>query len=299
MTMKNIFISSTFMDLQDYRESVQKGLRKMGVLDISMENFGSRDERPKEECLRIIKDETDLFVGIYAHRYGYIPQGDDHSITETEYLTAKGCKIPKLIYIIDENHPWPPKFIEKGSFAKKLNAFKKNLFANHICSNFDNKDNLTANVLADIGRTISISETSNKVGKDIPVRNILFDSAAIANDKPIEYWNTARNEIYANNRGIFLTHVIKTSEVDGQEYDVFIYLLRHKSNDFSDIKYAEFFLGPYWDNLIFKATEENMGFIGISTSAYGTFLCMCRVTFTDNSQIEIHRYIDFEAVKMK
>ncbi len=136
MTMKNIFISSTFMDLQDYRESVQKGLRKMGVLDISMENFGSRDERPKEECLRIIKDETDLFVGIYAHRYGYIPEGDDYSITQTEYITAKGCKIPKLIYIIDENHPWPPRFIETGSSAKKLNTFKKYLFANSYMLKF-------------------------------------------------------------------------------------------------------------------------------------------------------------------
>lgn len=287
------------MDLQDYRESVQKGLRKMGVLDISMENFGSRDERPKEECLQIIKNETDLFVGIYAHRYGYIPQGDDYSITQTEYLTANGCKIPKLIYIIDDNHPWPPKFIEAGAPAKKLNVFKKYLFANHICSNFNNKDNLTASVLADIGRTISISEASNKVGKDIPVRNISLDSTVLPNHKPIEYWGKARKDIYANNRDIFLTHVIKTSVIDGQEYDVFIYLLRHKSNDLSDIKYAEFFLGPYWDNLIFKATEENVGFIGISTSAYGTFLCMCRVTFTDDSQIELHRYIDFEALKMK
>ncbi len=297
--MKNIFISSTFTDLTDYRESVQKGLRQMGLIDISMENFGSRDQRPKNECLRIIKEETDMFIGIYAHRYGYVPKGDDYSITQSEYVTASECKIPKLIYIIDEKHPWPPIFIEKGNPAKKLSIFKSQLYSNHICSTFNNKDNLTANVLADIGRTMSISQTSNKVGKDIPIRNILFDSSMMANEKPIEYWNHSRNSIYENNRGIFLTHVIKNSDVKGQEYDVFIYLIRHKSYDFSDIKYAEFFLGPYWDNLVFKAVEENTGFIGISTAAYGTFLCLCRITFTDNSQIEIHRYIDFEAEKMK
>jgi hypothetical protein len=297
--MKNVFISSTFTDLVEYRESVQKGLRQMGLTDISMENFGSRDERPKTECLRIIKEETDLFVGIYAYRYGFIPDGDDHSITQSEYYTASECKIPKLIYIVDDNQPWPPKFIENGNPAEKLDAFKKYLYSNHICASFSNKDNLTANVLADIGRTISISQTSNKVGKNIPIRNISMDSSMMANEKPIEYWNESRNNVYENNRGIFLTHVIKTSNIEGQEYDVFIYLIRHKSNDFSDIKYAEFFLGPYWGNLVFKATEETKGFIGISTSAYGTFLCLCRITFVDNSQIEIHRYIDFEAEKMK
>ena len=297
--MKNVFISSTFTDLVDYRESVQKGLRKMGLIDISMENFGSRDERPKNECLRIIKEETDLFVGIYAHRYGHIPKGDDYSITQSEYLTASECKVTKLIYVIDENHPWPPKFIETGTSAEKLNTFKNHLYSNHICAAFNNKDNLTANVLADIGRTMSIAQSSNKVGKDIPVRNILLDSSMIANEKPVEYWNDSRNTIYKDNRGIFLTHVIKKSNVRGQDYDVFIYLLRHKSVDLSDVKYAEFFLGPYWDNLVFKATEETNGFIGISTSAYGTFLCLCRITFTDGSQIEVHRYIDFEAEKMK
>ena len=56
---------------------------------------------------------------------------------------------------------------------------------------------------------------------------------------------------------------------------------------------AEFFLGPYWGNKIFPAVEQN-GFIGISTSAYGTFLCVCRVSFTDNTHIYLSRYIDFE-----
>lgn len=297
--MTNIFISSTFLDLIEYRESVQKGLRQMGLIDISMENFGARDGRPKNECLRIIKEETDLFVGIYAHRYGHIPKGEEYSITQSEYIIASEYKVPRLIYVIDENYPWQPKFIETGNLAKKLSAFKSHLYSNHICEAFTNKDNLTAKVLADVGRTISIAKASNKVGRHIPVRNIFFDSLMMSNDKPIEYWADARKHIYSNNRGIFLTHVIKPSGVEGQKYDTFIYLVRHESNDFSDVQYAEFFLGPYWDNLVFKAIEENNGFIGISTSAYGTFLCLCRVIFKDGSQIKIHRYIDFEAEKMK
>lgn len=295
---KRVFISSTFVDLQDYRLAVQDGIRQLGLEDISMEHFGARDERPKDECLRLIKDETDYFVGIYAHRYGYIPKKNKFSITQSEYLAACKTEVPKLIYIIDNDFPFPPKYIDDGEAKVKLQTFKEHLYTKHICKSFNNKDNLTASVVADLGRTMSIQSRANLVGADIPVRNIISVSETIPFDKPVDYWNEARNKIYANNRGIFLTHIIKPSEIKGQLYDVFIYLIRHKSDDFSDVKYAEFFLGPYWNNEIFQAVEENKGFIGISTSAYGTFLCICRVTFHDNTQIEINRYIDFEGAKM-
>jgi hypothetical protein len=295
---KRVFISSTFLDLQDYRSAVREGIRQLGLEDIAMEHFGARDERPKEECLRIINNETDYFVGIYAHRYGFIPKKSKVSITHAEYLAASKTDVPKLIYIIDNEHPFPPKFIDDGEARAKLQTFKEQLHAKHICKSFSNKDNLTASVVADLGRTISIKSRSNLVGGGIPVRNIVSVSEKIPFDKPVDYWNETREKIYNDNRRIFLTHVIKPSQVKGQLYDVFIYLYRHKSDDFSDVKYAEFFLGPYWNNQIFQAVEENKGFIGISTSAYGTFLCVCRVTFTDNTQIEIHRYIDFEGAKM-
>ncbi len=81
--MTTVFVSSTFTDLKDYREAVCNGIRKLGAIDVSMENFGSRDERPKDECLKLVR-ENDTFVGIYAHRYGFIPDGDSISLTEAE-----------------------------------------------------------------------------------------------------------------------------------------------------------------------------------------------------------------------
>ncbi len=295
---KKVFISSTFSDLQEYRISVQNGIRQLGLEDISMENFGARDERPKEECLRIIKEDSNYFVGIYAHRYGFVPKGDEISITQSEYEAAYTSSIPKLVYIIEDDFPFSPKYIDDGSNKIKLQQFKEDLFSRHICKRFNNKDNLTASVVADLGRTISINEKNNLVGGNIPVKDIVSVSAIVPTDKPVEYWSKERSKIYVNNRDIFLVHVIKPSVKEGQLYDVFIYLLRHKSDDLSDVKYAEFFLGPYWGNKVFQAVEENKGFIGISTSAYGTFLCMCRVTFTDNYQVEINRYIDFESARM-
>jgi hypothetical protein len=294
---KKVFISSTFSDLKDYRLSVQNGIRQLGLQDISMENFGARDERPKNECIRIV-NESDFFVGIFAHRYGFIPDGDNLSITQSEYEAAVTCKVPKLIYVMDDNEPVLLTNIDDGENKVKLMAFKKHLFSNHICKMFTNKDNLATSVVADLGRAISINESNNFVGKDIPVRDIVSVSARVPSNIPVEYWSEARNKIYADNRDVFLTHVIKPSKKEGQLFDVSIYLIRHKRDDFSDVQYAEFFLGSFWNNKVFDAVEETKGFIGISTSAYGTFLCVCRVTFKDGKQVEINRYIDFESERM-
>lgn len=106
-------------------------------------------------------------------------------------------------------------------------------------------------------------------------------------------WNQYRNHIYNKNRGIFLTHALEPSSTKGQDWDIFIYLMRHKSTDLSDVEKAEFYLGSHWGNKIFE--EINKGkTLGIATSAYGTFLCCCLVTFRDGYKVYLDRYIDFE-----
>jgi hypothetical protein len=37
-----VFLSSTFSDLQDYRQTVQGAIRQLGAIDVSMEHFGAR-----------------------------------------------------------------------------------------------------------------------------------------------------------------------------------------------------------------------------------------------------------------
>src|SRR5271169_56365 len=109
-----VFISSTFTDLAEHRRTVQDALRQLGVIDVSMEHFGARDERPVDECLRLVREESDLFVGIYAHRYGYVPDGAEFSISEMEYKAASDVPLPRFIYLIDENQLWLPAHIDTG-----------------------------------------------------------------------------------------------------------------------------------------------------------------------------------------
>jgi len=137
-----VFLSSTFSDLRDYRQTVQGAIRQLGAIDVSMEHFGARDERPADECRRLVRDESDLFVGIYAHKYGYIPDGSDISIAEMEYKAASVVSMPRFNYLVDETQPWLPAHIDTGANRDRLVAFKKGLLKRHICKQFASRDQL-------------------------------------------------------------------------------------------------------------------------------------------------------------
>ena len=119
------------------------------------------------------------------------------------------------------------------------------------------------------------------------------DNNSIQNDANENEREKERSKIYKDNRNIFLAHVLVPSDRKGYRYDIYIYLIRHKSKDFSDIDSAEFFFGHMWGNKIFKTKNEN-GLIGISTSAYAPFLCTCHIKMSDGKILKIHKYIDFE-----
>ncbi len=288
--MLPIFLSSTFLDLEEHRASVREIIRQIGAVDIAMEHLGARDERPKDECLRLIREESKAFIGIYANRYGYIPKGDTCSITEAEYDAASSVGLKRMIYVVEENVPWQKRFIDQGNKAQFLDKLKKRLLANHVCKTFKNKDDLSASVAADVAREFAFS-VYPKVGSR---------AATGHNPKSIEEWTDVRVTVYRENRNVFLAHTMRPSRKTGQLYDIAIYLIPHRSNDpkyrrtdLSDVVEAEFFLGAYFDEKVFRIKNRG-GIIGITTSAYGPFLCTCRVSFTDGKQLMLNRYIDFE-----
>ncbi|MBI5185321.1 MAG: hypothetical protein HZA01_06295 [Nitrospinae bacterium] len=121
-------------------------------------------------------------------------------------------------------------------------------------------------------------------------KNIAIDKAALS-------WEQERNDIYKKNDGYFLTHVLTPSRSSGQKYDIYIYLIKHKTTDLSAVEFSEFFFGHMWGNKVFKEYPKR-GVIGISTSAYGPFLCTCRVHLKDGTVVVLNRYIDFEMGKM-
>jgi hypothetical protein len=88
-----IFISSTAVDLRDYREKVRDAVLRLEDLPIGMETFSALGGEPAPECMRKAA-EADAVVCLVAHRYGYVPPtelgGDgERSITWLEVDAAK------------------------------------------------------------------------------------------------------------------------------------------------------------------------------------------------------------------
>ena len=71
-----IFLSSTYNDLIEHRHTAHNALEQLGLQVIWMEAFIARPVESTKACLDEI-EESELFVGIYAHRYGYISEGSD------------------------------------------------------------------------------------------------------------------------------------------------------------------------------------------------------------------------------
>jgi hypothetical protein len=96
-----VFVSSTFSDLEPYRTAVREALHRLETVVRGMEYFGALPETPKEESLRIVRS-CSAYVGIFAMRYGTIDEETGKSITHLEYEEAQRCRLPSLIYLIDE-----------------------------------------------------------------------------------------------------------------------------------------------------------------------------------------------------
>jgi nucleoside phosphorylase len=102
-----------------------------------------------------------------------------------------------------------------------------------------------------------------------------------------------RTTEYQRTQKMFLVHVLTPSDKPNQKYDIYIYAKRHKDEAISDVLKADFFFGQSWGNQIFPGTREGNR-IGVATSAFGSFLCTCLITFDTGSKVMLHRYIDFE-----
>ena len=156
-----IFLSSTQVDLAEVRKNI---IRFLGVLKsdiLYMEVFGSDETKPVDFSLSQVR-KCNLFIGVYAERYGFMDPQSGKSITETEYIEAvkmlqSGALKALLLYVIDPKAQWPLDLIERDSEKMaKLAEFKAKILSTHTVSFFQNVDDLPFLVLRDVVRKIGI-----------------------------------------------------------------------------------------------------------------------------------------------
>jgi predicted ATPase len=90
-----VFVSSTLQELATERAAVSEAVRAIRLTPVMFE-LGARPHPPRD-LYRSYLAQSDVFVGIYWQRYGWVAPGETISGLEDEYLLSG--VMPKLIYI--------------------------------------------------------------------------------------------------------------------------------------------------------------------------------------------------------
>ncbi|MBI4348370.1 MAG: tetratricopeptide repeat protein [Elusimicrobia bacterium] len=149
-----IYLSSTSVDLKPFRNMVLGALRRMGHEAAAMEDYGAEDQWPADKCVADVQ-ASDLYIGVFAWRYGFIPAGRQFSVTEMEYQAAREKGIPTLIFVLDPEVAWPPKFIDRGEGAHRIEDLRDRLMKTHLVSMFVSPEDLAAKVATAVARVDS------------------------------------------------------------------------------------------------------------------------------------------------
>lgn len=151
-----VFLSSTYLDLAEHRRAATEAIQRLGAQADRMEIFGARPEEPTTACLDEI-EHADVFVGIYAHRYGFVPSDSNESVTEREFRHANSLKKPLFCFLVEDGHPWPPNMIEGGTGQQKLGDLKRRIQETTTRDTFTSPADLAYKIATSLGRYLSQS----------------------------------------------------------------------------------------------------------------------------------------------
>lgn len=141
-----VFISSTYTDLQDERKAVMQSILEMDCFPAGMELFPAADESAWRFIERAIR-ESDFYLVVIGARYGSRDESG-LSFTEREYDLAVELKKPVLAFL----HGEPGKIAQEKADLKEQDRIALAEFRakveRRLCDHWNNPDQLRARVMA-------------------------------------------------------------------------------------------------------------------------------------------------------
>lgn len=141
-----VFVSSTYDDLQEERKKVMEALLQMNCFPVGMEYFNASDDSQWEVIKSLIR-ECDYYVLIVAGRYGSIEEESGKSYTQKEFEYAIEQGVPVISFVHQCPESLPGTKIEQDPIKReKLVDFKK-FIKKRLCKFWNNADVLSAQVV--------------------------------------------------------------------------------------------------------------------------------------------------------
>jgi hypothetical protein len=142
---KIVAVSSTVLDLPLHRVEIREACLMLRLLPRMMEHMPAQPQDAVAASRALIED-ADAFIGVYAFRYGFVPESGSISITEMEFDWAVAAGIPRFVFVMDEEHLVFPRDIECGVAQRRLKRFKKKIKS--VSRTFTNPGELRSHALA-------------------------------------------------------------------------------------------------------------------------------------------------------
>lgn len=142
-TKYQVFLSSTYSDLVDERESIIKAILEMYHIPIGMEMFSAEDEDQWEIIRRTI-EVSDYYVLVLGLRYGS-KTSEGISFTQKEYEYALEKNIPILAFVMKDTVSLSKD--KRDDDLSEINKFRELVLTNSKMAQFwETKDQLIKSV---------------------------------------------------------------------------------------------------------------------------------------------------------
>ena len=96
-----VFVSSTLRELAEERAAARGAIEALRLTPVMFE-LGARPHPPRD-VYRAYLEQSDVFVAVYAQRYGWVAPGETLSGLEDEYALSAG--MPRLVYVRHADGP--------------------------------------------------------------------------------------------------------------------------------------------------------------------------------------------------
>jgi hypothetical protein len=176
-----VFISSTYVDLQEERQAAVAAILEAGHIPTGMEVFPAGD-KGQLETIRQWIDGCDVFLLILGGRYGSLDPESGKSYTELEYLHAvEQRKMLHFALVLKESaieekvRQHGLQFIERDNPAL-LKQFKDGVTGKKICRFVEDKKDIRSSILTSLK---DFEDRDLRLGW-IPAKEVLAVPAAIS-----------------------------------------------------------------------------------------------------------------------
>lgn len=255
-----IFISSTFNDLEEERKLLIQAILRKGYYPAGMEWFPGIDEEQFEYIKQII-DDSDYYVLMLGGLYGSIAS-DGKSYTEKEYDYALK-KGKKIISMVQKN----PVITEENDERKiKFTQFHKKIIDTRLVSFWSNKEELTSKFVTSLELTIKKFPMQGwiRCNSDICEERLEFvDISSKISSLKIESLKTIH--IMASGTSSYIPivkNLLKINKNKNKTVNIYIYFRLG-----SDVQRIEYFKNQYdlwWNKLKEEYSKINFHFICVN-----------------------------------